>query len=258
MGTSLAQRVLPTTGLGEPPLWHWTITASAARRSIGSGMNDPPTYAIIPTNGRPCFKECLEAALPQVSRVIVVEGGPDAEYVDRGPGDYDMTVVREPEMNISKWWNLGLSLLADRMKEHRQHHWNVIILNDDAIIPPTWVSTVSNAMRSAGAAAASTGNPHPWPILHQKPGPVDLSTRLQGFAFMLAGEKGIRANEQLKWYFSDDHVDWLSRQQGGTLSIPSHHVRHLYPNGQMTPELQVQIAEDAKAFTAYWAGLRPW
>lgn len=221
-------------------------------------MNKIPTYAIIPTNGRACFKECLMAVVDQVDRVIVVEGGPDAAYVDSD--DFDLTVIREPDVNISRWWNLGLTLIADRVKEFQGPgvHWNVVILNDDAIIPPGWVAAVSNTMRVMGAAAGSSGNPNPWPILHQRPGPVDLSTRLQGYAFILAGERGVRANEQLKWYFSDDHVDWMSRQHGGTLSLPGYHVRHLYPNGQMTAELQVQIAEDARAFTAYWAGMRPW
>lgn len=259
MGTLLTLQGLPDTGWVQPPSSPWTITDGVEPRSIGSGMSDIPTYAIIPTNGRPCFKECLEAVLYQVDRVIVVEGGPNAAYVDSTTDDHDLSVIREPDLNISKWWNLGLSLIADRVQEyHGKIKWNVVILNDDAIIPRGWVAAVSSTMRLMGAAAASTGNPNPWPILHQNPGPVDLSTRLQGYAFMLAGEKGVRANEQLHWYFSDDHVDWMSRQHGGTLSIPGHHVRHLYPNGQMTAELQVQIAEDAKAFTAYWAGMRPW
>ena len=245
-------------GWDEPPSWPSTITVNEARVSTGSSMNEFPTYAIIPTNGRPCFKECLAAAIDQVDRVYVVEGGPDALFVDSGSDDYDITVVREPELNISRWWNLGLSLIADRMREHEQSRWNVVILNDDAMIPPGWVDAVSTAMRSAGAAAGCSGNPNPWPVVHQNPGPVDLSTRLQGYAFILAGEKGVRANEQLKWYFSDDHVDWMSRQHGGVINIPGFHVRHLYPNGQLTAELQVQIAEDAKAFTAYWAGMRPW
>ena len=236
----------------------WSITVTEGLASTGSKMVSEPTFAIIPTNGRPCFKECLEAVAGQVDRVIAVEGGPNAEYLGMREGQWDVSIIREPELNISRWWNLGLSLINDRARAGHWPAWNVVILNDDAIIPPGWVKAVVHAMRDSKAAAGCSGNPTPFPVVHLAPGPVDLSTRLQGYAFVLAGEKGVRANEMLHWYFSDDHVDWMSRQQGGVISIPGYHVRHLYPNGQVTPELQVQIAKDAEAFTAYWAGMRPW
>jgi hypothetical protein len=219
-------------------------------------MRDP-TYAIIPTNGRPCYLECIRAVYKQVDRIIVVEGGPEARYLDPLAHGWDFTVIREPEINISRWWNLGLTLIADRAREEHWKRWNVVILNDDAIIPDNWVERVSSVMRSMGAAAGCTGNPNPIPALHTQPGPVNLATRLQGFAFMLAGEKGIRANETLRWYWSDDHVDWASRKQGGVVNIPGLHVRHLFPNNQVTPEIQQMIAEDAEKFVAYW-GARPW
>lgn len=218
-----------------------------------------PTFAIIPTNGRDCFKRCLEAVYDQVDRVYVVEGGPDAKIIDADL-EYgsDFTIIREPELNISKWWNLGLKLIANRALASRMAKWNVVILNDDAIIPQGWVHQLDKTMRGMGVAAASSGNPAPIPALHTQPGPVGLATRMQGFAFMLAGEKGVRANEQLKWYFSDDHVDWLSRQKGGMVSVPGLYVTHLHPNGQVTPEIQEQIAKDAHTFTQYWNGMRPW
>lgn len=216
----------------------------------------PYTVAIIPTNGRACLKQCIEAVYPQVHRIILVEGGSGAQMLD----GLEFTIIREPEINISRWWNLGISLVASWVKDQEAVNpkWNLVILNDDAIIPPGWVHAVSSHMRSLKGAAGCSGTPYPMPSLHTHPGPVDLSTRLQGFAFILAGEKGVRANEQLKWYFSDDHVDWLSRQQGGTVNIPGFPVRHLYPNAQVTPEIQEQIARDAEAFSAYWGGKRPW
>lgn len=217
-----------------------------------------PTYAIIPTNGRPCFADCLKLIYEQVERIWVIEGGPDAAYLDPDHFGVDFVVAREPELNISRWWNLGLSLVADWARHCGVAKWNVAIVNDDVLAYPPWVKVVSTRMREMNAAAASSGNPGPVPALHTTPGPVNLMTRLQGFAFILAGEKGVRANEQLHWYFSDDHVDWLSRQQGGVLSIPGYNVEHRFPNGQVTPELQEQIAKDAEAFTAYWGGMRPW
>ena len=217
-------------------------------------MIEPPmSYALIPTNGRPCFKECLQAVKDQVDNIVLVEGGPNAQMLT----DYE-SVIREPEMNISKWWNMGLRLIESQARAERLTQWDVVVLNDDAIIPIGWVHAVASAMREAGAAAAcSGGNGVPHQVLHTEPGPVGLMTRMKGFAFVLAGEKGIRADEKLRWYFSDDHVDWMARRLGGMLMIPGFSVNHLHPNMQMTGELQETVPEDAAHFYGYW-GKRPW
>lgn len=216
-------------------------------------------YGVIPTNGRHCFRQAAETLRYQVDDLIVIEGGPDARYVDtQGYGlSLDMSVVREPDMNISKWWNLGMTLAAGKAEEMGVKFWDVIIINDDVIVPDGWVKSVTDTMREMKVAAACSGGRGSMPVLHTKPGPVDLYTRMQGFAFALAGEMGARCNEQLAWWFGDDHLDWLSRQLGGTVMIPGHHVTHLHPNGQMTPELQEQTGKDAAAFKAYW-GMVPW
>jgi hypothetical protein len=217
-------------------------------------MLEPPiSYALIPTNGRPCFKECLAAVKDQVDHIVLVEGGPTAQMLT----DHE-SVIREPEMNISKWWNMGLRLIESQARAEGLTQWDVVILNDDAIVPIGWVYAVASAMREVGAAAAcSGGNGVPYQVLHTKPGPVGLMTRMKGFAFVLAGEKGIRADEKLRWYFSDDHVDWLARKLGGMLMIPGFNVTHLHPNMQMTAELQETVPEDAAHFYGFW-GMRPW
>lgn len=218
-------------------------------------MPDPLNFAIIPTNGRPCFKDCLTAIEPQVDEVIVVEGGPDAQpmFWVQHP------LVRDEDLNISKWWNEGLALVETIARTAEVKQWNVAILNDDTIVPAGWMKACTAAMRQEKAAAAcSGGTAIPHQVVHREPGPVGLMTRMKGFAFVLAGEKGIRANEQLRWYFSDDHVDWMARRLGGMVTIPGYQVEHLYPNGQVTPEMHEIIAEDASRFTAYWNGMRPW
>lgn len=211
-------------------------------------------YALIPTNGRPCLKECIAKIRGQVDEIVLVEGGPEAQMLNWA----DFPIIREPELNISKWWNLGLALIESRAREHEHPKWDVAILNDDALVPTGWMDAVADTMREVGAAAAcSGGNAVPYQTMHTEPGPVGLMTRMKGFAFVVAGEKGIRADEKLAWYFSDDHVDWMARRLGGMLVVPGMGVEHLYPNSQMTAELQAQVAEDAAHFYAYW-GMRPW
>ena len=164
--------------------------------------------------------------------------------------------LRSP--NISRWWNQGFDLAkrVNDLSDGATKEYDVAVLNDDVIVPEGWFNAVAGKMREMRAAAACSGCPY-MPVFHTKPGPVGLDTRMQGFAFMVAGEKGIRANEDLRWYFSDDYMDWESRRNGGMVMIPGFNVNHLYPNQQMTAELHHFSAEDAAKFQALW-GMMPW
>ena len=217
-----------------------------------------PRFVVIPTNGRACLKDCLQAIQPQVDSVILVYTVPYAEGELRVPVGQGIVLrdLRRPP-NISRWWNQGLHTAKLVMDQVQDTEYDVAVLNDDVIVPPGWFDAVSNGMRFYGGAAGCSGGPYANPIIHHVTGPVDLSTRLQGYAFILAGEKGIRANEDLRWYFSDDYVDWKAREAGGTVMVGGNHVNHLYPNAQMTPELHVICGEDAGKFLSIW-GRMPW
>ena len=80
---------------------------------------------------------------------------------------------------------------------------------------------------------------------------------MTGWAFMLAGEKGITADERLVWWFGDDDLDWKSRQAGGTLRIPGYPVQNRFPNGQHTGEREEQASRDRATFESIW-GRAPW
>lgn len=199
------------------------------------------------------------AIQPQVDATILIYTVPYVEGEIRvHPQDgWCLRDLREP--NISRWWNQGIKLV-EQLMEHEgdpKDTWSIAILNDDAIVPPGWFDAVATKMRDMRAAAGCSGSPYANAIFHTHVGPVPLHTRLQGYAFILAGEKRIRANEDLSWYFSDDFIDWTARSKGGMVMIPGYNVNHLYPNGQMTPELQVANAESAAKFHAIW-GVMPW
>lgn len=223
-----------------------------------------PTYAIIPTSNRPDVAlRCIQSIRSQVDQIYVIDNG-DREIMPT-EGDYYSVIRfnRKGELpNLSMLWNMGIvqaQLNATVLREATR--WNVVILNDDAVVPDGWVSTVSDRMREAGAAAGCTGSsPHGAGVSRvlRSPGPVPLLERMTGWAFLLAGEKGARANEQILWYYTDDHLDWMSRQLGGMIMVAGPAVEHLSPNGQMTPELQEQTVRDRAAFSAYWNGMVPW
>ncbi len=225
----------------------------------GRAAGPRPRFAVIPTNGRPCLKDCYEAIQAQVDASILVYTSPYTEKELRPPPGHGVAIrdLRKPP-NISRWWNQGLDICKAIVDVNEfDPIYDVAILNDDVIVPSGWFDAVSEGMREEGCVAACSGGPYANRIIHKQPHAVALNTRLQGFAFILAGEKGIRANEHLHWYFSDDFVDWTARQQGGMVMVPGLQVNHLYPNGQMTGELQELCAQDAATFHAMW-GRMPW
>jgi hypothetical protein len=217
-----------------------------------------PRFVVIPTNGRACLKDCLMAIAPQVDSTIVVYTVPWKDGEVRPHPNSGVALRDTGPPNISRWWNLGLEVCAQVMSLNEGDtpgRYDVAILNDDVIVPPGWFEAVSDGMREhAGAAGCSGGSGI---VVHRAPGPVPLHTRLQGFAFILAGEKNIRANEEMRWYFSDDYVDWKAREAGGMVMIPGYSVNHLHPNEQMTGELHQFSAEDAAKFKEIW-GIMPW
>lgn len=225
-----------------------------------------PRFAVIPTNGRECVLDAVAAVRDQAQMTFVVwtntrEHGEVLPQWAQAPPDgvmviYDLDSVKE--INISRWWNVGLGWGEQYARKWGGFKkWDVAILNDDAIVPEGWFDAVSGTMRQMGVAAGCSGAPPGMPVLHTRPGPVGLETRLQGFAYIVAGELGLRANEQLRWYFTDDYMDWESRKLGGMVMVPGFRVNHLYPNGQMSPEIEAQVAQDAQTFVNLY-GMRPW
>ena len=69
-----------------------------------------PSYAVVPSYGRECLKQCLEALLPQAGRVFLVQTQ-EFEPPATGP---NLTCLpwRGTDLNISAWWNLGLDAAA--------------------------------------------------------------------------------------------------------------------------------------------------
>jgi hypothetical protein len=207
-------------------------------------------FAVIPSNGRTCLEQCVEAIKPQVDEVIVIDTSGKVP-----PWMPTYIEIVEGPVNISRWWNIGLDVAA-HMAEAENDTWDVAVLNDDVIVPEGWFDAVATSMRQYDCAAACSGGVgNYWVWRDAKP--VPLETRMQGFAFILAGEVGLRANEDLHWYFTDDYIDWESRKLGGMVMINGYPVQHLYPNGQVTSEIMEQIAKDAQTFVDIY-GQRPW
>lgn len=218
-----------------------------------------PRIAVVPTNGRPCLEGCLNLLMPQVDLVVLVHNGDnnDVWYWRKNfPNKVWIHSDPTPGVNISRWWNLGLDR-AEEFLAPDTEAWDVAVINDDVLLHEKWFNAVSKKMRQLNCSAACSGGMGTLSTLHRKAMAVPLHTRMQGFAFMLAGEQRLRADEQFRWYCGDDDLDWQAREAGGMVMIAGYHVQHIYPNAQMTPQLQTYAAEDMGRLVQKW-GFRPW
>jgi GT2 family glycosyltransferase len=204
-----------------------------------------PTYAVIPSEGRPCVHDALAAVREQVDRIILVANN---GYAGMDTGErVSIMRDREPRANISRWWNIGLDAVARRVVDKGIDRWNVIILNDDTVVGPGAVSTLTNGLRRHRGDLAFCG---PTERVLIAPGP----DRITGWCFAVRGESGLRADEDLVWWCGDNDLDWRARAAGGSVMVPGVHHEHLYPNGYTVgnADLNQQAGKDMERFTAKW------
>jgi hypothetical protein len=213
--------------------------------------------AVIPTRDRhDMLADCINSVVDQVDRVIVVDNLSDPP-IDPDPWHGKVGVVAIPldPPNISTLWNVGLALADAQAHQASADRWDIAVLNSDVTVPPGWIDGLSTAMRS-GPAVLAYPDQHGGrrQILHTKAEPVDLRTRITGYAYLLRGEAGLRLDESMAWWYSDDSLDWVAREKGGALLVPGLAVEHRCPNGSMyeRPELQTQAARDRETFRAKW------
>lgn len=194
---------------------------------------EAPRYVIVPTRGRACLQDCLAAISNQVDEGVLINTDPD---VDRPPVDYDRLSAHfavVPDFkgpNISRWWNAGFDWCAEDAAIKGYSTWDVAVLNDDVIVPENWFTIVAETMRRSGLAAGCSGGITPIPTTLTEACKVPIMQRMQGFAFIMRGELGLRACEEIPWYGSDDYMDVQARLAGGMVMVPGYHVNHLYPN----------------------------
>ncbi len=209
------------------------------------------TLAVITHYNRPlvCLA-AIQSVAPQVDGVVVVDNS-DTDPMPGGSG-WSRIAYDEHPCNLSRAWNLGIDWAQEQATTDQ---WEVVIMNDDAEVPDGWVDAVRTNMRDQGAVAGCSGDHD---VVLRSPGPVPLSMRMQGWAFMLAGEKGLRIDEQFEWWFGDSDIDWQARLAGGMAMIRGFRTNNKFADGYTVGHRQVQAAADAERFNRKWGGLRAW
>lgn len=215
-------------------------------------------WVVITTHNRPIELQDLIDDLTETidsDHIVVIDHQSDPPVQQY---DYERLRRDDGEANISRLWNRGLDVvtgLADG-----QHH--VAVLNDDLRITPGTLERLSQVIDVEGVAVA-------YPDVHgmvkdgdvvvlRRPEPHNLFFRMTGFCFMLNGELGLRADEELVWWFGDDDLEWRAATHGGSAQVGGVTVDHLHPNGSMVnPAFVEQVGRDRETFIRKW-GVPPW
>lgn len=184
-------------------------------------------WAVIPTSSREKdYLEVVEWCKNHDVTTVTISTSEEADKYSVGK------VIKNRELNISKWWNLGLDYIAEQEFE-TEEEYTVAVLNDDAIMPDDWFEKLERYI-SDGFSGASG---------------YRFGTRLQisGYAFLLNGRHDIRADEELVWWFGDDSVARRCEEEGGFAYVSGIEVGNKYANS--TSEVfSEQIAKDRERY----------
>jgi hypothetical protein len=192
-------------------------------------------YALVgPTKNRPdLFAQAVAAIRPQVDVVVTVCDGEAArEYAEPL---VDLLEVWTGEWNISRLWNLGLDLIETHAAGRP---YDVAVLNDDAIAEPAWFETIAATMHTAKAAGASGSRQ------------ANKLATLAGYAFVLDGTKGVRADEAMRHWFSDDSLQKRCVEAGGFVAVNGIGAANLRADTEIkaNPTLRDWSREDRETF----------
>jgi glycosyltransferase involved in cell wall biosynthesis len=225
----------------------------------------PPAFAIILTHNRPeLLHRCVQAVAAQVDTVIVVDNASDPPVVHDElrpaalPAALGTITVPDQPPNLSNLWNRAFDQAAHLATNWvGADRWDLVVLCDDAIVPPGWVRLVVDGMRQHGGAAACT-LPIGDPMVKTEPD-RDIMHRMVGWAFALRGEARLRADERLHFWWCDTHLDWLARAAGGMVVVPGPAVPNERPNDFLVnkPGMGEQAGRDGETFSQIH-GWRPW
>jgi hypothetical protein len=195
---------------------------------------------------------CLVHLNHPVDRTVVVTTLPDPIDLSDLPG---ATVLLSPEpgVNISRWWNTGLSWIE---QHHEPGPYEVLCMESDVRIEWSTLARLRGVLRGynlamvgadwygvATSAVETRYDLDPWAIEH----------RIPGVCMLVAGELGLRFDEQFRWQYADDDFEWQHRKAGGTGLVRGLTIKH--GSGRPLTGERAEFAEvDRQRFVEKWGG----
>lgn len=172
------------------------------------------------------------------------------EPITVGSVDAEVLLSPEPGINISRWWNLGLDYIAER----ESGPYEVLLMESDVRITLETVQVLRREMRdhNLGMTGADWHNTASNPIdIDREPVPGNVLHRIPGVCMLVAGELGLRFDEQFRWWYADDDFVWQHRVNGGTGLVRGQSIQHGTGHPLTGERAQYAVEDDAK-FRAKW------
>lgn len=204
--------------------------------------------------------ELFESLETPIGRRVVVTTMPDPIRVFPG----SLFLYPDTDINISKWWTIGLEWIASHYV-HEDDIWDVLIIETDARMTPEDVETVREHMRVLDCTMAGADWRHvlgsaPYHVRRDNSSWVPDQTypdagRIPGIACVIAGETGIRHDPKFRWWLADDDFEWQHRACGGTVLVANTTVRHEGTQGELQGERLAAWNQDQGRFWDKWGGM---
>ena len=199
------------------------------------------------------LKRMLTSLEHPKDRVVVVATLPNPLTLDDLQGYADHVVLCPfTEHFIARWWNIGL----DYVSHHAQTRHEAMVISSDAQGTPYSVGMLGVFMRQHNLTLVGA-NYHSDECRFFDPNtPSSPFNRVYGGCWMLAGESGLRIDENFRWWYSDDDFDMQARHKNGSGIIPGTGLV-AEQDSCLSVEKQLWAVEDRVRYVDKW-GREPW
>jgi hypothetical protein len=231
------------------------------------------TWTVIPSY-RPRLgqlRRCLQSIHPfPADKTVVVSNGSAEQRLGEWDIRMGVKILQDPgdDINISRWWAQGMEYAIQNGASE------VLLLNTDALISRRGIQTLAQSIYTLDCSAVGPDyrgicrQVHPGkpdtPLITRDRGQQHWTYRVPGFCMMVRVEdREVREvadpelqvwpDEEMRWWYSDDSIEWQAREARGTALIPGVTVRHPPSGGTLLDETLGAYAQaDLAKFVAKW------
>jgi hypothetical protein len=157
----------------------------------------------------------------------------------------------EPGINIARWWNTGLDWIAERQAGVP---YEVLCMESDVRIDSSTLSWLRFALRAYDLAMVGAdwyGVASDEVEVRRDLVPETVEHRIPGVCMLIAGELGLRFDDQFRWWYADDDFEWQHRKAGGTGLVKGTTIEH-GPGRPLADERAAYALIDYQRFVAKW------
>jgi len=161
---------------------------------------------------------------------IVIVHTVESEPIDGVNNIWDLEPV-----NIHRWWNKGIDVARTFGADY------IAVLNDDLKLKNDPINKIARSMKELNAILGY---------------PLPYTGAIAGYCWVLDIKSNIRADENLRWWYGDNDIQYKAAMQGEFIYVPCE-VEHIHPN-ELTasnPDLIELTKADQKYFEEKWGTL---